>query len=77
MKLKVYTKDGSNFTEQEFENIPQFEGDKGLFALKETLVAYKRTRARATLPRSTTATLAELAASLSSKRAAVAPVTVQ
>ena len=39
MKLKVYTKDGSNFTEQEFENIPQFEGDKGLFALKETLVA--------------------------------------
>lgn len=41
MKLKVYTKDGSNFTEQEFENIPQFEGDKGLFALKETLVAYQ------------------------------------
>lgn len=75
MKLKVYTKDGSNFTEQEFENIPQFEGDKGLFALKETLVAYQA--ARATLPRSTTATLAELAASLSSKRAAVAPVTVQ
>lgn len=41
MKLKVYTKDGSNFTEQEFENIPQFKGDKGLFALKETLVAYQ------------------------------------
>ena len=41
MKLKVYTKDGSNFTEQEFENIPQFEGDKGVFALKETLVAYQ------------------------------------
>ena len=41
MKLKVYTKDGSSFTEQEFENIPQFEGDKGLFALKETLVAYQ------------------------------------
>ena len=41
MKLKVYTKDGSNFTEQEFENIPQFEGDKGVFALKETIVAYR------------------------------------
>ena len=41
MKLKVYTKDGSSFTEQEFENIPQFEGDKGLFALKETIVAYQ------------------------------------
>ena len=41
MKLKVYNKDGSSFTEQEFENIPQFEGDKGLFALKETIVAYQ------------------------------------
>lgn len=41
MKLKVYTKDGSSFTEQDFENIPQFEEDKGLFALKETLVAYQ------------------------------------
>lgn len=41
MKLKVYTKDGSSFTEQDFENIPQFEGDKGLFALKETIVAYQ------------------------------------
>lgn len=41
MKLKVYTKDGSCFVEQDFENIPQFEGDKGLFALKETIVAYQ------------------------------------
>lgn len=41
MKLKVYTKDGSSFTEEEFENIPQFEGEKGLVALKETLVAYQ------------------------------------
>ena len=41
MKLKVYTKDGSSFTEQDFANIPQFEGDKGLFALKETIVAYR------------------------------------
>ena len=41
MKLKVYTKDGSSFAEQDFENIPQFEGDKGLFALKETIVAYQ------------------------------------
>ena len=41
MKLKVYTKDGSSFTEQDFANIPEFEGDKGLFALKETIVAYR------------------------------------
>ncbi len=41
MKLKVYKKDGSEFVEQDFDAIPQFEGDKGVFALKETLVAYQ------------------------------------
>lgn len=41
MKLKVYTKDGSSFAEQDFANIPEFEENKGLFALKETLVAYQ------------------------------------
>ena len=41
MKLKVYTKDGSSFAEQDFANIPEFEADKGLFALKETIVAYQ------------------------------------
>ena len=44
MKLKVYSKDGSSFTEQVFENIPQFEGDKGVFALKETVVAIQANR---------------------------------
>lgn len=41
MKLKVYTSDGSSFVEKEFANIPTFEGVKGVFALKETLVAYQ------------------------------------
>ena len=41
MKLKVYTSDGSKFVEKDFDNIPVFEGDKGVFALKETLVAYQ------------------------------------
>lgn len=41
MKLKVYKSDGSSFVEKEFSNIPAFEGDKGVFALKETLVAYQ------------------------------------
>lgn len=41
MKLKVYKSDGSSFVEKEFENIPVFEGDKGVFALKETIVAYQ------------------------------------
>lgn len=41
MKLKVYKSDASSFVEKEFENIPTFEGDKGVFALKETIVAYQ------------------------------------
>lgn len=41
MKLKVYKSDGSSFIEKEFSNIPTFEGTKGNFALKETLVAYQ------------------------------------
>ncbi|MBO6102413.1 MAG: 50S ribosomal protein L4 [Opitutales bacterium] len=41
MKLKVFKSDASSFVEQEFSNIPVFEGDKGVFALKETLVAYQ------------------------------------
>lgn len=40
MKLKVYNTDGSSFSEKDFD-IPSFEGDKGLFALKETIVAYQ------------------------------------
>ncbi len=40
MKLKVYKSDGASFVEKDFE-IPSFDGDKGLFALKETLVAYQ------------------------------------
>ena len=32
MKLKVYTVDGSQFVEKEFDAIETFEGDKGLQA---------------------------------------------
>jgi len=41
MKLKIYKSDASSSSEKEFSNIPSFEGDKGLFALKETIVAYQ------------------------------------
>lgn len=43
MKLKVFTADGSSSTEKEF-NIPVLEGDKGIQALKELLVAYHANR---------------------------------
>ena len=38
MKLKVYSPDGTKSTEQDF-GLPTFEGDKGLQALKEVIVA--------------------------------------
>jgi large subunit ribosomal protein L4 len=39
MKLKVFTPDGATSREEEFDGIPVFEGDKGLQALKEVIVA--------------------------------------
>ncbi len=39
MILKVYTPDGTTAREQDFAGLPTFEGDKGLQALKEVIVA--------------------------------------
>ncbi len=39
MILKVYTSDGTTTREQDFAGLPIFEGDKGLQALKEVIVA--------------------------------------
>jgi len=39
MKLKVFKSDGSSSQEREFDGFPVFEGDKGVQALKETVVA--------------------------------------
>ena len=38
MKIKVFNADGSSAAEKEFP-IPQFEGDKGLQALKQVILA--------------------------------------
>jgi large subunit ribosomal protein L4 len=40
MKLKVYSSDATKSTEQEFK-LPVFEGDKGLQAVKEVVVAHR------------------------------------
>ncbi len=40
MKLTVYSSDATQSTEQEF-NLPVFEGDKGLQAVKEVVVAHR------------------------------------
>jgi large subunit ribosomal protein L4 len=39
MKLTVFSSDGKSSTEREFANLPTFEGDKGLQAVKEVIVA--------------------------------------
>ena len=41
MKLKVYTVDGSSFSEKEFESFPVLEEGKGVAALKQAVVAYQ------------------------------------
>src|SRR4051812_11334 len=39
MKLTVFSSDGTTSREQDFDGLPTFEGDKGLQALKEVIVA--------------------------------------
>ena len=39
MKLTVFSSDGTTSHEQDFDGLPVFEGDKGLQALKEVIVA--------------------------------------
>lgn len=39
MKLKVFTPDGMSSREEDFAGLPTFEGDKGLQAVKEVIVA--------------------------------------
>jgi large subunit ribosomal protein L4 len=41
MKLKVYTVDGSQSVEKEFDDIEIFEGDRGLQAVKQVVVAHR------------------------------------
>ncbi len=39
MKLTVFSPDGKTSSERDFPNLPVFEGDKGLQAIKEVIVA--------------------------------------
>lgn len=48
MKLKVYSADGATSREQDFPGLPVFEGDKGLQALKEVIVAIRANQRQGT-----------------------------
>lgn len=41
MKLKVYSADGSKSEEKEFAQFPVFEGDKGVAALRQVVIAHQ------------------------------------
>ena len=56
MKLKYFSKDGSAATEKDFA-IPQFEGEKGIQALKQVLLALQANKRQGTVSTKTRATV--------------------
>lgn len=41
MKLKVYTADGTKSEEKDFAQFPEFEGDRGVAALRQVVIAHQ------------------------------------
>lgn len=56
MKLKVYSSDGSESGEKDY-SIPEFEGNKGLQALKQVILAYQANRRQGTVSTKTRSTV--------------------
>jgi len=44
MKLKIFSPDGTQSREQDFDGLPTFEGDRGRQAVKEVIVAIQANR---------------------------------
>lgn len=60
MKLKVFTADGSKSEEKEFTNFPAFEGDKGIAAVRQVVIAHQANKRQGN---ASTKTRAEVAGS--------------
>lgn len=60
MKLKVFSADGAKSEEKEFANFPAFEGDKGVAAVRQVVIAHQ---ANARQGNASTKTRAEVAGS--------------
>lgn len=56
MKLKLYTPDGSQSAEKDFA-IPEYQGDKGLPALRQVLIAYQANKRQGTSSTKTSSTV--------------------
>ena len=48
MKLKLFTSDGTSSRDEEFAGLPTFEGDKGVQAVKDVIVAIQANRRQGT-----------------------------
>lgn len=48
MKLKVFTQDGSSSSEKEFDQIPTFEGERGLDAVRQVILATQANKRQGT-----------------------------
>jgi large subunit ribosomal protein L4 len=48
MKLKIFSPDGTQSREQDFDGLPTFEGDRGRQAVKEVIVAIQANRRQGT-----------------------------
>ncbi len=55
MKLKVFSSDGSQSEEKEFSAFPEFEGDKGVAALRQVVIAHQANRRQGTVATKTRA----------------------
>jgi len=56
MKLSLYSKDGSSSSEKDYP-IPEFEGEKGLQALKQVLVSYQANKRQGSVSTKTRSTV--------------------
>jgi len=60
MKLKVFSTDGTTSEEKEFANFPAFEGDKGIAAVRQVVIAHQANKRQGN---ASTKTRAEVAGS--------------
>lgn len=60
MKLKVFTADGATSEEKEFTNFPAFEGDRGIAAVRQVVLAHQANKRQGN---ASTKTRAEVAGS--------------
>tara|TARA_B110000305_G_C19431833_1_gene636615 strand:+ start:1391 stop:2026 length:636 start_codon:yes stop_codon:yes gene_type:complete len=57
MKIKFYKSDGASFEEKDFSEFPEIEGDKGVQALRQVIIAYQANKRQGTVSTKTRSTV--------------------